>query len=80
MPAFFSWGSSGSPTSCSSASGPAGSPSYSVLTGDYHSQAVWRSTPIEVGRPIEPPTPVFAKLDAAVVDSELARLEASAQS
>jgi methionyl-tRNA synthetase len=54
----------------------AGSPSYSVLTGDYPTEARWESTPIEVGTPIAPPTPVFAKLDPSVVDEELARLEA----
>jgi methionyl-tRNA synthetase len=52
-----------------------GSSSYSVLTGDYDTGARWQSVPIEVGRPIAPPTPVFAKLDPSVVDEELARLE-----
>ncbi len=53
-----------------------GSPSYSVLTGDYDTAARWESNPIEVGRAIAPPTPVFTKLDPSVVDEELARLEA----
>ena len=57
----------------------AGSPNYSVLTGDYQTQARWESVPIEVGRPLAPPTPVFTKLDPAVVDDELARLEARAE-
>ena len=52
----------------------AGSPSYHVLTGDYDTGARWRSTPIEAGRPLAPPTPVFTKLDPSVVDEELARL------
>jgi methionyl-tRNA synthetase len=52
----------------------AGSPSYHVLTGDYDTGARWQSTPIEAGRPIAPPTPVFTKLDPSVVDEELARL------
>jgi len=52
----------------------AGSPSYSVLTGDYDTGARWTSTPIDVGRPLEAPTPVFTKLDPSVVDEELARL------
>ena len=52
-----------------------GSPSYSVLTGDYDTGARWESVPIEVGRPMAPPTPVFTKLDPSVVDEELARLE-----
>ncbi len=35
-----------------------------ILTGDYAAeQARWESTPIEVGRPLEKPTPLFAKLD-----------------
>ncbi len=37
---------------------------YPVLTGDYASQqAVWRRTPIPAGRPLDKPTPLFAKLD-----------------
>jgi methionyl-tRNA synthetase len=52
----------------------AGSPSYSVLTGDYETGARWESTPIEVGRPVDAPTPVFTKLDPSVADDELARL------
>src|SRR5579875_2872414 len=36
----------------------AGTPSYSVLTGDYDTGARWESTPIEVGRPLDAPTPV----------------------
>jgi methionyl-tRNA synthetase len=51
-----------------------GSPSYHVLTGDYDTGARWQSVPIEAGRPIAPPTPVFTKLDPSVVDEELARL------
>ncbi|HEY2043117.1 MAG TPA: methionine--tRNA ligase [Jatrophihabitans sp.] len=57
-----------------------GSPSYSVLTGDYQTQAKWASTPIEAGRPLAAPTPIFTKLDVSVIDEELARLEASANS
>jgi methionyl-tRNA synthetase len=55
----------------------AGSPSYTVLEGDYDTGARWESVPIEVGRPIAPPTPVFTKLDPSIVDEELARLEQS---
>ncbi|WP_433268257.1 methionine--tRNA ligase [Actinosynnema sp. CS-041913] len=37
---------------------------YPVLTGDYAAeQARWGSTPIEVGRPLAKPAPLFAKLD-----------------
>jgi methionyl-tRNA synthetase len=39
-------------------------PAYPVLTGDYAAeQARWASTPIEIGRPLAKPTPIFAKLD-----------------
>jgi methionyl-tRNA synthetase len=37
---------------------------YPVLMGDYASeQASWASEPIEVGRPLNKPSPLFAKLD-----------------
>jgi len=29
---------------------------------------------LEVGRPLDPPKPVFRKLDPSIVDEELARL------
>jgi methionyl-tRNA synthetase len=51
-----------------------GSPSYSVLQGDYETGARWESVPIDVGRAVAPPKPVFVKLDPAVVDEELDRL------
>ena len=57
-----------------------GSPSYSVLTGDYDTGARWESTPIEVGRALAPPTPVFTKLDPSVVEDELGRLEGPGES
>jgi methionyl-tRNA synthetase len=53
----------------------AGSDSYSVLTGDYASQARWASEPLPAGRPLNPPTPIITKLDPSVVEDELARLE-----
>jgi methionyl-tRNA synthetase len=35
-----------------------------ILTGDYKTeQARWESVPIEVGRPLQKPSPLFAKLD-----------------
>ncbi len=47
--------------------GEEGGPDYPVLTGDYvNQQAAWRSTPIEVGRPLVKPTPLFAKLDTSL--------------
>jgi methionyl-tRNA synthetase len=51
-----------------------GGPGYPVLTGDYQVGARWESTPIEAGRELKPPTPVFKKLDPSIVDDELARL------
>ena len=37
---------------------------YPVITGDYASAgAVWKRLPIEVGRPLGKPTPLFSKLD-----------------
>jgi methionyl-tRNA synthetase len=51
-----------------------GSPGYPVLTGDYSDTPKWESVPIPVGRALEPPKPVFTKLDPSVVDEELARL------
>jgi methionyl-tRNA synthetase len=51
-----------------------GGPAYPVLTGDYAGGARWESTPVEVGRPLDPPKPVFRKLDPSIVEEELARL------
>ncbi len=47
---------------------------YSILTGDYDTEARWASIPIRPGTPLRPPTPVFTKLDPSIVDEELARL------
>jgi methionyl-tRNA synthetase len=45
-------------------------PAYPVLTGDYAGeQARWESTPIEVGRPLAKPTPLFAKLDPKLAET-----------
>ena len=51
-----------------------GGPAYPVLTGDYTVGARWESVPIEAGRPLATPKPVFRKLDPSIVDEELARL------
>jgi methionyl-tRNA synthetase len=51
-----------------------GGPAYPVLMGDYRVGARWQSVPIEAGRPIAAPKPVFRKLDPSIVDEELARL------
>jgi methionyl-tRNA synthetase len=52
-----------------------GGPDYPIITGDYRVGAHWESVPLEVGRPLAPPKPVFRKLDPSIVDEELARLE-----
>ena len=51
-----------------------GGPGYPVITGDYTVGARWESVPIEVGRALQPPKPVFRKLDPSIVDEELERL------
>jgi len=51
-----------------------GGPGYPVLTGAYDGFPAWRRHPVEVGRPVAKPTPVFVKLDTSVVEEELARL------
>jgi methionyl-tRNA synthetase len=52
----------------------AGGRPYPVITGDYTGQARWASAPITAGRPLQVPKPLFAKLDPAVADEEVARL------
>jgi methionyl-tRNA synthetase len=54
-----------------------GGPSYPVITGAYASVATWASVPVRAGTPLTVPRPLFAKLDASVVDEELQRLEDS---
>ena len=49
---------------------------YPVITGEYSATPAWRSRPVTVGATVDKPAPVFAKLDTAVVDEELARLGA----
>jgi methionyl-tRNA synthetase len=51
-----------------------GSPSYSVLTGDYDTDARWASVPLKVGAKLQPPTPLFRKLDPSIVAEEEDRL------
>jgi methionyl-tRNA synthetase len=51
-----------------------GGPDYPVIMGDYTGHAAWGSRPIVSGTPLEAPSPVFTKLDPAVVEEELARL------
>ncbi|MCR1782077.1 methionine--tRNA ligase [Nocardioides carbamazepini] len=49
--------------------------SYPIITGDYTGFPSWRRHPVEVGRAVAKPTPVFVKLDPALVEEELARLD-----
>ena len=51
----------------------AGRTGYPVITGDYTNVPTWERHDIVVGTPIEKPTPVFQKLDEAIVEEELAR-------
>jgi methionyl-tRNA synthetase len=52
-----------------------GGPAYPVITGDYATAAArWESAPIRPGTPVATPAPLFAKLDTAVIEEELARL------
>jgi methionyl-tRNA synthetase len=53
-----------------------GGPSYPVITGDYDVPARWAPAPIRPGTPLQPPTPLFAKIDPSAAADELARLEA----
>ncbi|MCX6395522.1 MAG: methionine--tRNA ligase [Propionibacteriales bacterium] len=51
-----------------------GGAGYPILTGDYSGVRAWQRHPVLVGTPVAKPTPVFTKLDVAVIDEELARL------
>lgn len=48
---------------------------YPVITGDYREGARWASVPVVPGTPVAKPTPVFTKLDDAIVEQEIARAE-----
>jgi len=54
-----------------------GGAGYPILTGDYTVGTRWESVPLEAGRTLATPTPVFRKLDPSIVDDELARLGGS---
>lgn len=47
---------------------------YPVITGEYSTTPPWAFTEVPVGAPVAKPTPIFTKLDDAVVEEELARL------
>lgn len=52
---------------------------YPIIVGDYTSVPSWGRHSIEVGQEIAKPSPVFHKLDAAIIDEELARFAAESQ-
>src|SRR5690349_2285088 len=52
-----------------------GGPGYPIITGEYSGVARWARRELVPGTPVAKPTPVFTKLDTAVVDEELQRLE-----
>jgi methionyl-tRNA synthetase len=52
-----------------------GAPSYPVITGDYDDTFRWESRPVAAGTPLAVPAPLFTKLDPAVIDEELGRLQ-----
>ncbi|MDX6367855.1 MAG: methionyl-tRNA synthetase [Nocardioidaceae bacterium] len=47
---------------------------YPVITGDYSDPVSWERHPVTPGAPVGKPSPIFVKLDASIVDEELARL------
>jgi methionyl-tRNA synthetase len=54
-----------------------GGATHRVLTGDYQSWGGrWEPSRLAPGQPLQPPAPLFKKLDEALVEQELARLEA----
>ena len=46
---------------------------YPIITGDYTGAPTWGRHEVVVGTPIAKPSPVFVKLDEAIVEEELAR-------
>ena len=53
-----------------------GGPAYPIITGDYTDVPAWAHRPVVVGQTVVKPTPIFVKLDPAVAEQELERLEA----
>jgi methionyl-tRNA synthetase len=52
--------------------------SYPIITGEYSQTPRWASQPVVVGATVVKPTPIFTKLDDAVVEEELSRLRGEA--
>ena len=55
-----------------------GGPGYPIITGDYTAVPAWEHRPVTVGQTVVKPSPIFVKLDPAVAEHELERLEAEA--
>ena len=56
-----------------------GGPGYPVLMLDEdRGRGRWEHTPVVPGTPVQPPKPVFTKLDPSVAEEEVARLAARA--
>jgi methionyl-tRNA synthetase len=53
-----------------------GGPGYPIITGDYTDVPAWAHHPVAVGQSVLKPTPIFQKLDPAVAEEELERLQA----
>jgi methionyl-tRNA synthetase len=51
-----------------------GGGSHQVLGDDYPPQEAWRASRIEPGTRLQPPEPLFKKLDPKIIDEELERL------
>ena len=51
----------------------AGRNSYPIITGDYTTAPTWERHAVTPGTPVGKPTPVFVKLDEAIIEQELAR-------
>ena len=47
--------------------------SYPIITGDYTTAPTWERHAVTPGTPVGKPTPVFVKLDEAIIEQELAR-------
>src|SRR4051812_6434811 len=47
---------------------------YPIITGDYTGVPAWERKALVPGTPVAKPTPIFTKLDPAIVDEELERL------
>jgi methionyl-tRNA synthetase len=56
----------------------AGLESYPIITGDYSDTPAWERVPVVVGTKVDKPAPIFTKLDPAVIDEEIRRMDPEA--